>query len=182
MKSIINIANILTSMRILGAIIMLFIKPLNPLFFVIYTIAGITDALDGFVARKMNTANEFGAKLDSVADLSFYAVMLIKILPIPIEKLPEIIWIFVALALLLRLGAYIVAAIKYHKFASLHTWLNKTTTILLFAVPYLLPTVIAIPYCWVCCIVGGLASLEELFLHIVVKKYNTKIKSVLNLL
>lgn len=182
MRNKINIANILTSMRILGAAVMLFIEPLKPLFFVVYTIAGITDALDGFVARKMKTANEFGAKLDSVADISFYAVMLIRILPILIEKLPKIIWIFVALALLLRLGAYIVAAFKYHRFASLHTWLNKITGIFLFGVPYLLPTVFAIPYCWICCIIGGLASLEELFLHIVVKKYSTRIKSVLNLL
>ena len=182
MKSKLNIANVLTSMRILGAIVMLFIKPLTTWFLVIYTVAGITDALDGFVARKMNTFSEFGAKLDSVADLSFYAVMLIKILPVLIEKLPKIIWVFVALALLLRLMAYVVAAIKYHKFASLHTWLNKATNVLIFVVPYLLSTVIAVPYCWICCIIGGLASLEEVFLHLVVKKYNTKIKSVLNLL
>ena len=182
MKQKVNIANMFTSMRILGAIFLLFIEPFNTAFYVIYTVSGVTDALDGFIARQTNTASELGAKLDSIADLCFYIVMLVRILPKLIEILPRIIWWFVAFAVLVRIAAYVVAAIKYRKFASLHTWLNKTTSAMIFAVPYVIPTVLAVPYCWICCIIGGIASIEELSLHILVKKYSTSVKSVFNLL
>ena len=42
----------------------------------IYTFAGLTDVLDGWLARKTGRASEFGARLDSVADLLFYSVLL----------------------------------------------------------------------------------------------------------
>ena len=54
----------------------------SPMFFAIYALTGLTDVLDGWIARKMGSASQFGAKLDSVADLIFYAVMLIMIFPI----------------------------------------------------------------------------------------------------
>ena len=38
--------------------------------------------LDGFVARKTNTANRFGARLDTMADFVFVVVCLIKLLPV----------------------------------------------------------------------------------------------------
>ena len=108
MKQKVNIANMFTSMRILGAIFLLFIEPFNTAFYVIYTVSGVTDALDGFIARQTNTASELGAKLDSIADLCFYIVMLVRILPKLIEILPRIIWWFVAFAVLVRIAAYVV--------------------------------------------------------------------------
>ena len=37
--------------------------------------------IDGTVARKTGTANDFGSKFDSTADLIFVAVCLIKLTP-----------------------------------------------------------------------------------------------------
>ena len=85
----------LTSLRILGAVILLFIQPLSAAFFVIYTLSGVSDAVDGTVARATHTSGEFGARLDSIADLLFYAVMLIKVFPVLWVKLPKSIWYFV---------------------------------------------------------------------------------------
>ena len=61
-------------------------------FYVVYTFGGLTDAVDGTVARKLKLESEFGAKLDSVADLLFYAVMLLKLLPHLIRLLPAWLW------------------------------------------------------------------------------------------
>ena len=52
------------------------------------TISGLTDALDGWLARKLRCESAFGAKLDSVADLLFYAVMIFRILPILVSIFP----------------------------------------------------------------------------------------------
>ena len=38
--------------------------------------------LDGTIARATNSTSEFGARLDSISDLIFYAVMIVKFFPI----------------------------------------------------------------------------------------------------
>ena len=60
-------ANAITLLRISGTAVLLFLRPFSPAFFVVYTLTGVTDVLDGFVARKTGTASDFGAKLDSAA-------------------------------------------------------------------------------------------------------------------
>ena len=75
-------ANLITIFRILASAALLFCPALSPAFFAVYIFAGITDMLDGFVARKIGTASDFGAKLDTVADLALIAVCLCKLLPI----------------------------------------------------------------------------------------------------
>ena len=58
-------ANIITGFRILCSIALLFCPTFSLSFIALYVIAGITDMIDGTVARKSNTVREFGAKLDS---------------------------------------------------------------------------------------------------------------------
>ena len=61
-------ANIITSIRILCSIALLFCQSLSPTFYLLYVVAGFTDMIDGTVARKTNTVSEIGSKLDTVAD------------------------------------------------------------------------------------------------------------------
>jgi CDP-diacylglycerol--glycerol-3-phosphate 3-phosphatidyltransferase len=51
---------------------------LSPWFCVLYISAGVSDMVDGWVARKTNTVSDFGSKLDTVADIFFVAVCLVK--------------------------------------------------------------------------------------------------------
>ena len=60
---------------------MLFCQVFSPAFYSFYIVAGVSDMIDGIVARKTGTASEFGSKLDTVADIVFVAVCLIKMLP-----------------------------------------------------------------------------------------------------
>ena len=110
MKKYFTIPNCITLLRMVSTVIMAFLEPLSKEFFAVYTFAGITDILDGFIARITKTVSKFGAKLDSVADLLFYAVMLLKILPSLGKILPWYIWLAVGIVLLLRLCAYAAAA------------------------------------------------------------------------
>ena len=66
-----KLPNIITSLRIAGTAGLLFALPLTPLYFAIYTFGGLSDVLDGWIARHMGTASDFGARLDSIADLFF---------------------------------------------------------------------------------------------------------------
>ncbi len=172
--------NIITSFRILGTLVLFFLEPLSPAFYIIYTLAGISDVLDGCIARGFHLTSDLGARLDSIADILFYAVMLFKIFPVLWALLPIGIWIALACVLLIRLASYIVGAIKYHRFVSIHTYLNKITGLSVFAAPYFiqLPETIAVILCGTVCGIGGVASLEELIIHLRSKDYQSAPKSI----
>ena len=94
-------ANLITCCRILLSLLLLFFPALSPGFYGLYLAAGLSDMLDGYVARRTNSASPLGAKLDSMADLVFLAVCLIKLLPV--LALPVWLWVWVGLIALLRL-------------------------------------------------------------------------------
>ena len=174
-----NIPNIITILRFLGTLCILFITPLKPLYFAVYTATGVTDLLDGLLARRLNSESALGARLDSIADLCFYTVSLIKLLPALIKILPRFIWIVVACILFVRILSYIIAAAKFHRFAAHHTWFNKITGLFVFALPYFLITPIAVPFCILVCLVGVLSTVEDLYIHIISSEYDENIKSAL---
>lgn len=170
-KDIVNPANCITSVRIIGTVLMIFTAPLSALFFLVYTICGISDLLDGWVARKHNIVTEFGSRLDSIADLFFYIVMIIKILHTLWKIVPVWFWYVLGGIVVLRITSYTTAAVKFHRFASLHTKMNKVSGLLVFATPYFLALPFASAYCCFVVLFGTVASLEELYLHLTRKEY-----------
>ena len=45
-------------------------------------ITGLSDMIDGTIARRTNTVSGFGERFDTVADFVFVVVCLIKLLPV----------------------------------------------------------------------------------------------------
>lgn len=171
--------NAITSLRILGAAVLLFLTPLSPAFYLIYTFAGLSDALDGWLARRTHTTSELGKKLDSVADLLFYAVMLLRLLPLLLQRLPLEIWILVCVILAVRIASYLTAAIRHRRFASLHTYLNKITGAAVFLIPYILLLPIEVFLCGLVCVIALAASVEELLIHLRSRDYDHSPRSLL---
>lgn len=137
-KEILNVANIVTSFRLIGAIIIIFLEPLTMGFFIVYTICGITDGIDGTIARKCGTDGSFGAKLDSAADLVFYAVMIIKMFPYLLQVLPLWVWGLMIITVIMRIVMYLRGAFKEKEFIARHTYMNKIVGALVFLVPYVM--------------------------------------------
>lgn len=175
-----HIPNMISMARIFGTALLLFTTPLSMPFYIIYTLCGLSDVLDGTVARLSGNTTELGAKLDSIADLLYYAVMLFKIFPVLFAKLPHKIWFVVAMVILLRIASYCVAAFKYHRFSSLHTYLNKLTGALIFTVPYFISTHFIVIVSSMVCLIAGCASLEELVIHLRSGKYDNEKKSCIH--
>ena len=75
-------ANIITGFRVLISIALLFCPVFSPVFYILYLTGGLSDMIDGTIARKMNTVTEFGARFDTAADFVFVVVCLIKLLPV----------------------------------------------------------------------------------------------------
>ena len=180
MKRKFSIANYITSARILGTICLIFTELFSPVFYLIYTICGITDVLDGFVARLTNTSSDFGAKLDSVADIGFYTVVTLKWIPYLWEKLPQTVWCTAAVAFAIRIACYIVVLFKFKMFASMHTYLNKFNGFVFFLLPYLIMRLDLVAVCAVICVIAVIASFEELCIHVFSKEYQANVKTVFN--
>ena len=126
-------ANFITSIRILCSIALLFASPLSKLFCALYLTAGLSDMIDGTVARKTGTASDFGSKLDSIADFVFVAVCLIKLLPVlNIQK-----WLYIWIVLIAAIKAvnFVFGLRKYRKVVFVHSVLNNITGLLAFALP-----------------------------------------------
>ena len=177
-----GLANCVTALRVIGAIALAFVAPMSKGFYLIYWVCGVSDAADGWIARRTGSASEFGARLDSVADLTFYGVLMAKLLPTLCERLPKEMWWAVGAVVLLRLCAYGVAAVKYRRFASLHTWMNKLTGAAVFAIPCILPLTAFLPLCGLACGIAGLAALEELMIHICSEEYRADRRSIFSAL
>ncbi|MBR5468796.1 MAG: CDP-alcohol phosphatidyltransferase family protein, partial [Firmicutes bacterium] len=94
-------ANIITSVRILCSICLLFCTTFSVGFYAFYLLGGISDMTDGFVARKTNSVSSFGSKLDSVADFVFIISVCIKLFPA--VDISKGIWVFMLIILALKI-------------------------------------------------------------------------------
>lgn len=154
-----NVANILTGFRILGSILLLFFPVFSVSFYSIYLLCGLSDMIDGTIAKKTNSASEFGAKLDTVADLVFVAVSLIKLLPI--IHIPGWLWIWGSAIAIIKIGNIIWGYVSKKQFIALHTIMNKITGFLLFLLPLTLSLVELKFSSLVVCSIATFAAIQE---------------------
>ncbi len=158
-----KIPTVLTLLRMVGAVVLLFVQPLSAAFFVVYTICGLSDAADGYLARRFACTSRTGALLDSLADLFFIGAVLIRLLSL--FTWPAWLLWWVGVIALLRLLSFVVGVVKYHCAAFLHTCANKATGLVLFGFPLLYLLVGLTPSAIFVCVVATLASAEELVIH-----------------
>ena len=130
----IRIPNIISALRILGAICLLLIDPASVAFWVIYGLCGISDMLDGYLARKLHAESKTGSMLDSVADICFVASCAIRL--IPVVQIPTWLWGWAGVIVAIKIVNQVSALIVCKRFCFPHTKVNKLTGLLLFiAVP-----------------------------------------------
>ena len=154
-----GLANLISGTRILCSAALLICPAFSASFYVLYLMAGLTDMIDGAVARMTGTTSEFGAKLDTAADFVFVAVCLWKLLPS--LAVPLWLWIWIVLIALIKMINTISGYAIQKKYVALHTVMNKVTGILLFVLPLTLPVVelkISAP---LVCTVATFAAIQE---------------------
>lgn len=173
--------NCITALRIVGTAVLLFMGPFTGGFYVLYGLCGFSDVLDGWVARRMGTTSQLGSKLDSIADLLLYTLILLRIFPVLKARLPGWIWYMVWSTVGFRVLIYGMAGVKYHKFASIHTYMNKVCGLTIFLVPYFIMSAAAAAYCTLVCVVALLAALEEFVIYLSSPSYPLGIHTIFQL-
>jgi len=171
-----SVANYISISRIVLACAMAFLKPLSIAFLAIYIICGISDVLDGYIARKTNTTSKLGDNLDSVAD--FIVIVVLMIALYPIINLTFLIIIWVAIIGIIRVVSVIVVFIKYKTFEMLHTYGNKITGLVLFTFPLSLVFAKSDVMIYMICMVASISAIEELLINIWSKELRLNKKSI----
>ena len=116
-------ANVITGIRILVSVALLFCSVFSPIFYAMYLIAGLSDMADGIVARKTNSVSEFGSRFDSIADFVFVAVCLIKILPV--MDIPIWLYGWTAVIFFVKIINIISGYAMHKRFITVHTRRNQ---------------------------------------------------------
>ncbi|MCR6107791.1 CDP-alcohol phosphatidyltransferase family protein [Salipaludibacillus agaradhaerens] len=171
-----SIPNYLSIFRIVLSPFLLLVEPLGGLFFTLYFMCFISDGLDGYIARKTETESRFGAKLDSMADMITFIILMYVLYGIINPTTLIIYWVI--MIAFIRATSLIIVIVKYKTFGIVHSYGNKLTglTLALFPISFFfLPldlVVISI------CILASFSAVEELLIHLTSHHFQANRKSL----
>ena len=154
-----RIPNFLSASRIALCLPLLLVDAMTLPFWVLYLIAGLTDILDGFLARRWGVESKFGARLDSLADFVFVLAAGYKLFPW--LKLPATLWMMIGLIALVKIVNAISAYVVKHRIQFLHTKANKLTGLLLFIGMMTIGQSYFIPVAWGVACIALFAAIQE---------------------
>ena len=155
-------ANIITGIRIVLSVALMFCPALSPTFYALYIAAGFSDMIDGAVARKTGAVSEFGSRLDTIADIVFVAVCLIKLLPV--LHVPVWLYLWIAIIAFIKVANIAVGFVGQKELISVHSMMNKLTGGMLFVLPLTLAFIDPRYSGAVVCIVATAAAIQEGYL------------------
>ena len=154
-----QIANIITSCRILCSIWLLFLPVCSFSFDMVYLLCGLTDMVDGTIARITQSATPFGSKLDSIADLIFVILASIKLFPV--LSLPSWLWSWILVIFITKMTTMIWNFVHQKRMVFEHRVMNKLTGFLLFLLPLSLSWIELQYSAIVVCIIASVAAIQE---------------------
>lgn len=134
----------------------------SPVFYAVYILCGLSDMLDGYVARNTHTCSSFGEKLDTVADFFMCSVCMMKI--VPELHLSYFVLSWTGVIMLIKSANIVFVLIKRKQLAAVHSVLNRIAGIVLFIMPLTLPVVGSRVSTMSACAVATCAALSESYI------------------
>lgn len=173
-----HIPNMISCVRIIGALILLlFFNEFSPVFLLIYGISAATDALDGYLARKLDVCSVLGVTFDTIGDL-LIGIAPVKVLIVQKEiKGWFLLWIGVSI--LFFLVSAIISQIKFKKLSFPHTYFDKLLGCCVAASTYIYVVVPDVSILFI--IVGAvffIASIESVIIELKLKEAKPFVPSI----
>jgi len=156
-----GIADCVTLFRIPCAAAMLLFSPNTAAFQALYLIAGLSDMIDGHIARKTSTASDRGAKLDTLADCVFALCAVYSL--ILWLKIPAALLCWAAGIACLKLLSGIIGWRLHHRLLSVHSPWNKAAGLVCYLMPGSLPWISISTSGTIACVLATAAAIHELF-------------------
>ena len=154
-----RIPDLLSMSRIVLCLPLLMVDAMTVPFWVLYVIAGLTDILDGFLARRWGVESKLGARLDSLADFVFVLTVGYKFFPL--LKLPATLWMMIGLIALIKVANAISSYMVKRRIEFLHTRANKLTGFFLFIGMMAIGQSYFVPVAWVIACIALFAAIQE---------------------
>ena len=136
-KDILTIPNLLSVIRILliPVIVILYARDRLPAAVLVIVLSGLTDVVDGKIARKFNLVSDFGKFLDPVADKLTQAALAVCLF----SRYPAMVGLFLLMAVKEGLQFFWgLKALKATDNLGSANWYGKVCTVLLYVVMILL--------------------------------------------
>ena len=116
--------NMLTVLRMLGAAALIGLDANRAAFWLVYTLCGLSDIMDGFLVRRFHAEGALGERLDSAADGLF--VIVCAVILLPLCDFPLWLWGWIGGIALVRLAGLLKAR------GLRHTRLNRLCRLILW--------------------------------------------------
>jgi len=179
-KKFFTIPNLISIYRLLVFPLILYfaVARKESLFTVFVVINLLTDAIDGFIARRFKMETELGAKLDSFADNLTYLLVFIGIYIFKLEDfLPYKVSLLIFFGFLLL--TVIFSLIKFRRFPSFHLYITKiggyihgAFFICLFTVGFIAPFYY-FAICW-----GILGAIEHIAIQMAIPEMRSNVRGL----
>ena len=173
-----NAANMITVVRIPCAVGIILSTPFSPLFYFFLLIGGLSDALDGIVARKISGDSPLGALLDSISDLCFFGSTVFSVLIKEYNLIGLSAKVLFSILCIIRFISYLIQIIKFKQLAPLHTLLNKIASISIFVLLFIIPFIGITTAGCIASIIGIVGGIEEIVIHLLSKKARANTLSI----
>lgn len=142
------------------------------------TLSYTTDALDGYLARKLNITSSRGAQLDSLGDQLTFVIGVIGLFFFEFNFMLDNLWL-ILLALTPYVAQVLIAFKKYGKTTAFHTYLAKLSAIT--QAVFILWLLFSGPVYWLfyfMIIIGIIETLEEIILIFLFDNWVSDVKGL----
>ncbi|MDP6499699.1 MAG: CDP-alcohol phosphatidyltransferase family protein [Candidatus Marinimicrobia bacterium] len=148
-------------------------------FLIMFILIGVTDKLDGTLARYLNQTSRLGAELDTMADTVFYPLIALWLYRFESAVVGEW-WSLVYILLGLFFLKMILGKMKFGKIPTFHTIGGKTfaASLFFFMVTAILYPDIAKRLFPLLCTIGFINQLEEMYIFLTRDSVDENIKSI----
>lgn len=142
-----RLPNIVSIFRLLAApvLLMMAVNLMHDAYAWLLAPALLSDAVDGWLARKLHCESRLGAQLDSLADILLMVVILLSIWFLH-PAIYQQHWPLIAIVVVVWSIAHLLALFRYGRFASFHTRLLQVGIVLFGAFALVLFTFGFIPW------------------------------------
>ncbi len=171
-----NFPNYISGSRIVLSVSLLFVMPFSALFYCIYLLCGISDMLDGFVARRWKASSVLGERLDSLSD--FIMAVVLFIILIPRVHITKELMIWMIMIALFRVLSVVISCLRFKRPSMLHTYGNKITGFVIFLFPFFYPFLRMNIWIIICCGIASISAAEEVLIQLTSKELDANRKSI----